>query len=35
MTDFYDAQRAMRSIRKAAHQSCLIAVLDVGITKIG
>ena len=35
MTDFYDAQRAMRSMRKAALQRGVIAVLDVGSTKIG
>ena len=35
MTVFYQYQRAMRGMRKAALQRGVIAVLDVGTTKIG
>lgn len=35
MTDLYQAQRAMRNMRKAALQRGLIAILDVGTSKIG
>jgi cell division protein FtsA len=34
MTDFYQTQRAMRHMRKAAMQRGVIAVLDVGSSKI-
>lgn len=34
MTDLYQSQRAMRQMRKAAMQRGVIAVLDVGTTKI-
>lgn len=34
MTDFYQSQRAMRAMRQAALQRGLIAVLDVGSTKV-
>ena len=34
MTDLYQKQRAMRAMRKAAMQRGVIAVLDVGTTKI-
>lgn len=34
MTDFYQSQRAMRAMRNAALQRGIIAVLDVGSTKI-
>ena len=34
MTDFYQTQRAMRNMRKAAMQRGVIAVLDVGSSKI-
>ncbi|MCA0043092.1 cell division protein FtsA [Celeribacter litoreus] len=34
MTDLYDAQRAMRNMRKAALQRGVIAILDVGTSKI-
>jgi cell division protein FtsA len=35
MTDLYDSQRAMRNMRKAALQRGVVAILDVGTTKIG
>ncbi len=35
MTDLYQAQRAMRNMRKAALQRGVIAILDVGTSKIG
>ncbi|MDJ0628774.1 MAG: cell division protein FtsA [Rhodobacter sp.] len=34
MTDLYDTQRAMRNMRKAALQRGVIAILDVGTSKI-
>ncbi|MBW6416826.1 cell division protein FtsA [Celeribacter sp. PS-C1] len=34
MTDLYEAQRAMRNMRKAALQRGVIAILDVGSSKI-
>jgi len=34
MTDFYESQRAMRNMRKAAMQRGVIAILDVGTSKI-
>ncbi|MBJ3762251.1 cell division protein FtsA [Maribius pontilimi] len=34
MADFYESQRAMRSMRKAALQRGVIAVLDVGTSKV-
>ncbi len=34
MTDLYEAQRAMRNMRKAALQRGVIAILDVGTSKI-
>lgn len=34
MTDFYQSQRAMRNMRRAALQRGLVAVLDVGTSKI-
>ncbi len=34
MTDFYQTQRAMRNMRKAAMQRGVIAILDVGSSKI-
>ncbi|WP_425052336.1 cell division protein FtsA [Psychromarinibacter sp. S121] len=34
MTDFYDSQRAMRAMRKAALQRGVIAILDIGTSKI-
>ena len=34
MTDLYQAQRAMRNMRKAAMQRGVIAILDVGTSKI-
>jgi cell division protein FtsA len=34
MTDFYQSQRAMRNMRKAALQRGVIAILDVGTSKI-
>lgn len=34
MTDLYDAQRAMRNMRKAAMQRGVVAILDVGTSKI-
>ena len=34
MTDFYQSQRAMRAMRQAALQRGVIAVLDVGSTKV-
>jgi len=34
MTDLYSAQRAMRNMRKAAMQRGVIAILDVGTSKI-
>jgi cell division protein FtsA len=35
MTDLYQAQRAMRNVRKTALQRGVIAILDVGTSKIG
>ena len=35
MTQLYEAQRAMRNMRKAAMQRGVIAILDVGSSKIG
>ena len=35
MNDLYQAQRAMRSMRKAAMQRGVIAVLDIGTSKVG
>ncbi len=35
MGDFYESQRAMRNMRKAAMQRGVIAILDVGTSKIG
>jgi cell division protein FtsA len=35
MTDLYHAQRAMRNIRRAAMQRGVIAILDVGSSKVG
>ncbi len=34
MTDFYQSQRAMRSMRKAAMQRGVVALLDIGTSKI-
>ena len=34
MGDLYDSQRAMRSMRKAAIQRGVIAILDIGTSKI-
>lgn len=34
MTDFYHSQRAMRAMRKAALQRGVIAILDIGTSKI-
>ena len=34
MTDFYEAQRSMRAMRRAAIQRGVIAILDVGTSKI-
>ncbi|MDJ0827342.1 MAG: cell division protein FtsA [Rhodobacter sp.] len=34
MTDLYDTQRAMRNMRKAALQRGVIAILDIGTSKI-
>jgi len=34
MTDLYDSQRAMRAMRKAALQRGVIAILDIGTSKI-
>ena len=34
MTDLYDTQRAMRNMRQAAIQRGVIAILDVGTSKI-
>ncbi len=34
MTDFYQAQRAMRNMRKAALQRGVVALLDIGSSKI-
>lgn len=35
MTDLYQAQRAMRNIRRAAMQRGVIAILDIGSSKVG
>ncbi|KAF0675462.1 cell division protein FtsA [Profundibacterium mesophilum] len=35
MTDLYQSQRAMRAMRRAAMQRGVIAILDVGTSKIG
>ena len=35
MTDLYQTQRAMRAMRRAAIQRGVIAVLDIGTSKIG
>ena len=35
MTDFYQSQRAMRAMRQAAMQRGVVAILDVGTSKIG
>ena len=35
MTDLYQTQRAMRNIRKAAMQRGVIAILDIGSSKVG
>jgi len=35
MNDLYQAQRAMRAMRKAAMQRGVIAVLDIGTSKVG
>ncbi len=34
MIDLYDSQRAMRNMRKAAMQRGVVAILDVGSSKI-
>jgi cell division protein FtsA len=34
MTDLYQTQRAMRNMRKAALQRGVVAILDIGTTKI-
>ena len=34
MRDLYDSQRAMRHMRKAAMQRGVVAILDVGTSKI-
>ena len=34
MGDLYDSQRAMRRMRKAAMQRGVIAILDIGTSKI-
>ena len=34
MTDLYQSQRAMRNMRRAAMQRGVVAVLDVGTSKI-
>ena len=34
MTDLYESQRAMRAMRRAAIQRGVIAILDVGTSKI-
>jgi len=34
MGDLYDSQRAMRAMRKAAMQRGVIAILDIGTSKI-
>lgn len=34
MRDLYETQRAMRNLRKAAMQRGVVAVLDVGSSKI-
>jgi cell division protein FtsA len=34
MTDLYQSQRAMRNMRRAAMQRGVIAILDVGTSKI-
>ncbi len=34
MTDFYESQRAMRAMRRAAIQRGVVAILDVGTSKI-
>ena len=34
MGDLYDSQRAMRQMRKAAMQRGVVAILDVGTSKI-
>ncbi len=34
MTDLYQTQRAMRHMRKAAMQRGVIAILDIGTSKI-
>ena len=34
MTDLYSQQRAMRSMREAAMQRGVIAILDIGSSKI-
>ncbi|NNL35415.1 MAG: cell division protein FtsA, partial [Silicimonas sp.] len=34
MTDLYDSQRSMRAMRRAAIQRGVIAILDVGTSKI-
>ena len=35
MTDLYQSQRAMRNIRRAAMQRGVIAILDIGSSKVG
>lgn len=35
MTDLYQTQRAMRNIRRAALQRGVIAILDIGSSKVG
>ena len=34
MTDLYQSQRAMRNMRRAAMQRGVIAILDIGSSKI-
>ena len=34
MTDLYQSQRAMRALRRAAMQRGVVAILDVGTSKI-
>ena len=34
MTDLYQSQRAMRNMRRAAMQRGVVAILDVGTSKI-
>ena len=34
MSDLYEAQRAMRAMRRAAIQRGVVAILDVGTSKV-